>query len=598
MTGAAGRVQKGYQIEAGTGRVQQEHQMEAAAGRIQEGIQEGTLRGEREGKAAVALAAIVLAAGSVLLPGQITGVCICYAEEAGAGGFEEDYAGELAGGNAEEFVIELDGGAGQEYDADLNGGYEENFGEDFVGDNDGGYDDGIVEEFDPEFAEEYARAQQAAENVDFGALFDGDTVYSYEDEGPLLDDVLDAEREEAAAAWEAEQLLQRMELSFRPADASHIQKILDDLADISGPAGSDGELDVCIYIEEYMEQLGYTITEQAFHEGVLNGEEIDLPAINIIAEQGANTDFKTDDIIILCAHYDSRGNIWGEFGEERYYGQKEYENPADGTKPQPDMLNRPENWQILENDKMGVAVLLEVARLVAQERTDLDICFLFLSGEEDGYFGSRNFADWLSYDLRQNVTAVLCLGTVGVAKVEQIRSESTENTDGKHPDLSTPDNADDPGIPAPDNTYADDSALSFPENAGVTDLEPSEPGNTGDGANTKKTVVPYLLGTRDGISGTLTGRLRSVMTQRQEDLKAAGIPLQWDTKTGITGIHSAFLDAGMQAAALFQDLQDLEVEDDEEMIVDIQQLRALADLITQTTGIYMRDSDLYRSRNR
>lgn len=204
---------------------------------------------------------------------------------------------------------------------------------------------------------------------------EGDIVVNQE--GADLEELKAAEQTEAAPQQEEEE----PELFLEPADSGRLAEHLDYLLQMDSPIGSDGEMIMAEYIEGVMEQYGYAVSEQNFHEGFLNENGVDAPGINVIGERGADSENRTNDIFIISAHYDSKTN---------------------GTSEDP-----------FYNDKSGVAVLLEMARILSYEETDTDICFLFLSGEEDGLYGSARFVDFIEEAYGHRVAGVLHVELVG-----------------------------------------------------------------------------------------------------------------------------------------------------------------------------------------
>ena len=172
------------------------------------------------------------------------------------------------------------------------------------------------------------------------------------------------------------------EIDLIDADVERIRAHLEKLTATEDPTGSEGELTIAAYITEQMKALGYTVEGQAFHEGFLNVNGIDAPGVNLIAERGADSqEGRTRDIFLVVTHYDSK--------------------------------TAAEEGDPYANDKSGVVVLLEAARILAQEETDTDLCFLFLSGQEDGGYGAQAFVDTLKDDLRNRITGVLAVDYVG-----------------------------------------------------------------------------------------------------------------------------------------------------------------------------------------
>ena len=170
-------------------------------------------------------------------------------------------------------------------------------------------------------------------------------------------------------------------LPLEQADPESIISYLEKLTETVSPTGSDGELTIGSFLQEELEAMGYLVSTQEFHEGFMNDDYIDVPGMNILAERIGNSEFSDGRYIIVTAHYDSK------------------------TDPLPD--------ELFANDKSGAVVLLETARILAGLKTADNLCFVFLSGEEDGHFGSKSFAEYLPEDIRPKVDGVICLGRVG-----------------------------------------------------------------------------------------------------------------------------------------------------------------------------------------
>lgn len=213
-------------------------------------------------------------------------------------------------------------------------------------------------------------------------LIEDDGEVAVNKSGIDLEELIAAEREsEEQARMQMEELLEDPQLVLEPARKDKLQEYLEELMKEESPIGSDGELLCSRYISRVMEECGYTVSEQSFHEGFLNEDGVDAPGVNIIAERGADSENRTNGIFIIGTHYDSK------------------------TKPEPQ--------DPFANDKTGAAVLLEIARILSYVDTDTDICFLFLSGEEDGLYGSVNFIKSLSEENKARITGVLYVEKVG-----------------------------------------------------------------------------------------------------------------------------------------------------------------------------------------
>lgn len=204
-------------------------------------------------------------------------------------------------------------------------------------------------------------------------------------QGESLEEVQAREQEESEAArrqaeWEA-QILAEQSLLLEPASEEEIQKHLEYLTSMDSPTGSDGELILADYITRTMESYGYTVAQQNFHEGFLNENGVDAPGINVIADRGADSQERTNEIFVIATHYDSKTN--------------------------------PSKEDPLANDKTGTALLLEMARVLSFEETDTGICFAFFSGEEDGLYGSASFSEFLEKEFAERVSGLLYVEQVG-----------------------------------------------------------------------------------------------------------------------------------------------------------------------------------------
>ena len=235
--------------------------------------------------------------------------------------------------------------------------------------------------------------------------------------------------------------LQDPYVEVEPASAERIAKRLEELTRIPSVTGTDGELEIGQYIVDEMTELGYKVSSQSFHEGFLNEDMIDVPGINILAEREVNAANATDDILLVITHFDSK--------------------------------TYPEEDDPLANDKTGAAVVLEAAYLLANHETVTDVCFVFLSGEEDGYYGSASFLQAIEAYLGR-VVGVICVGPSGYVKKEQTEDiEQETETD----------------------TEKEDS--DFPEDGIVTE----ENGMNGEMQDRKKNLdvelFPYAAGTPD-----------------------------------------------------------------------------------------------------
>ena len=176
---------------------------------------------------------------------------------------------------------------------------------------------------------------------------------------------------------------------------------LRELLSQPSPTGSDGELVIGRYIETTMEELGYTVTEQSFHEGFLNENMVDVPGVNILAERGADAPERTGKILIIATHYDSVTEAQSEEPAAVPQGEEKGEEKDKDRDP-------------LANDKSGAAAALELARICMSQQTQTNLCFLFLSGEEDGGYGARTFVQRLEeFYFTDEVAGVIYIGPAG-----------------------------------------------------------------------------------------------------------------------------------------------------------------------------------------
>jgi len=253
------------------------------------------------------------------------------------------------------------------------------------------------------------------ESLDSSGLFIEDSGSSSQPEDGISMEDLEDNGMEPETEWGPDYL--------DPADPVRIRESLDILLKTDSPTGSEGELTVAAYIEQEMRSLGFTTAQQPFHEGFLNVNGIDAPGVNVIAERGANSsENRTRDILLIVTHYDSVTLPEEGLSED---GLPSQESPADsdvealqteGTDTALSGSERSYDEKIpvpSGNDKSGTAVLLETARILAEEESDTDLCFLFLSGQEDGGYGAKAFINSLGDESRSRIKGVLAVDHVG-----------------------------------------------------------------------------------------------------------------------------------------------------------------------------------------
>ncbi len=297
--------------------------------------------------------------------------------------------------------------------------------------DDGGYaeDDGI----------DYADTVND-EDYDMGDTYQdedyfGDVEYyeeDYEDPAPSWDEVQQQD-------WQEEQPEEIPEIALvdrpllEPASEEKLTYWQNVLALEAAAAGSDGELIMSRYIAGEMEAMGYKISAQNFHEGFLNKHGVDVPCVNIIAERGANcedAEKRTGDILIICAHYDAKADAAAASSGEEASGEESTEADGSGEDVSAEESTEEEasagyasTNELFAGDKSGAAVALELARIFSKEQLTTDLCFVFLSGEEDGWFGSDNFAHFLEKNGVKNIVGVLSIERAGfVFKTENLET--------------------------------------------------------------------------------------------------------------------------------------------------------------------------------
>jgi len=134
------------------------------------------------------------------------------------------------------------------------------------------------------------------------------------------------------------------------------------------------------YIAATLKDLGLTVSYQNFTGS--SGEGLNIPFVNIIGVLNANN--TTQRRIFLTAHYDTR-----PFSDHDIDGRPtspDYSHPVPGA----------------NDGASGVAVLLELARVMQQYNRTRDIYFIFFDGEDYGtnegsmLYGSKYYASHMS----------------------------------------------------------------------------------------------------------------------------------------------------------------------------------------------------------
>jgi Zn-dependent M28 family amino/carboxypeptidase len=141
---------------------------------------------------------------------------------------------------------------------------------------------------------------------------------------------------------------------------------------------SPGAAAAAEFISGKLRRLGFPVEHH--HVDVLDRHNNPAVVTNVLSEIGPSA--AEDGALIICAHYDSRGEDWLE--------------PAPGA----------------DDNASGVAVLLEVARVLRGAGIAPSVTLVFFGGEEDDLIGSRAYAGQLS-DRDVPVRGVINVDMVG-----------------------------------------------------------------------------------------------------------------------------------------------------------------------------------------
>ncbi|MBM3151711.1 MAG: M20/M25/M40 family metallo-hydrolase [Chloroflexi bacterium] len=148
-------------------------------------------------------------------------------------------------------------------------------------------------------------------------------------------------------------------------------------------SGSEEEMEAGQYILEALDEMGYGVERQPFTATSDDGDTI--TSANIIAVK----DGLLPEVIVVGAHYDSSDEGLGS-----------------------------------DDNGSGVAVLLEVAELVAGETTPYTIYFIAFGAEEAGLLGSNAFVDALGDSELSGIILYVNLDSICAGDVTYIYSGS------------------------------------------------------------------------------------------------------------------------------------------------------------------------------
>lgn len=294
------------------------------------------------------------------------------------------------------------------------------------------------------------------------------------------------------------------------ADPESVRQLLQALSAYDSMTGSDDELRAADYIAGKMKEYGYTVETQPFHEGFVDETGNDEQGLNIIAERGADSETnRTDGIFLVVTHYDTK--------------------------------RRKEKGDPFTADRTGACALLETARVLQNIKTDTDICFVFLSGEEDGLYGSKHFVNVLSDEMKARIRGVLDVERVGyVPETFCVLA----NSDGQDNDVTTRVRQaafsirEEAAAAVPDGIQAENETATA--DGGVRAESAAE-----DGSQAGKTVA----------EGMQAGRAADQIAADSEAETESGeqaAPAPWDCIKDQKLSQHSFAEAGFPAAALTQ----------------------------------------------
>ena len=161
--------------------------------------------------------------------------------------------------------------------------------------------------------------------------------------------------------------------------------------------------DVANWLMTELKNFGYT--DVNFHSYVEDRHQLK----NVVCQKRG----KTDKVILICAHYDSR---------------MENLNDAEARAPG------------ANDNASGIAVLLEIARILCKvKELNTNIQFAFFSGEEQGLWGSKHYAEYIQEN-NINLYRLINLDMVGSPPSRKVTIERDNNTDPRHNNVHSNDN--------------------------------------------------------------------------------------------------------------------------------------------------------------
>lgn len=165
-------------------------------------------------------------------------------------------------------------------------------------------------------------------------------------------------------------------LSVQAAEApvkTYLHKMSDITTGIGArEAGTDNEQKASDFVFNELKAMGYSVTRQDFKHPLLNKKDAFLASSNVIADKAG----KSDQILVLGAHFDSTGSKKGSLGA-------------------------------MDNGS-GTAVMLAVAKQISvMESLPYSVRFIGFGAEEQGKIGSREYLDMLKNEHPEDLKRII-----------------------------------------------------------------------------------------------------------------------------------------------------------------------------------------------
>lgn len=144
------------------------------------------------------------------------------------------------------------------------------------------------------------------------------------------------------------------------------------------------------YVIDTFNAYNLDVTIQSFESSLTDGDGNPYTAVNIIGSIFPNTQKKTDDILIIGAHYDGA-----------------------------------DNYPAANDNGSGMAVMFELIRLLRDVPTDTEIRFVAFDAEEPGLVGSEYYAKHLGDD-RERVIGMLNFDMLAGKRDGEVRIDTMD----------------------------------------------------------------------------------------------------------------------------------------------------------------------------